>query len=84
MKGLAVVLFFGLCGLAYCRPEEKYTTKYDNVNLDDIIRNDRLMKNYLDCVLEKRKCTKDGEELKSKLIYDFFIIQFFLCIYKIT
>jgi hypothetical protein len=38
-----------------------------NINVDDIIKSDRLMRNYLDCVLEKGKCTPEGEELKSKL-----------------
>lgn len=45
----------------------KYTTKYDNVDLDEIIKSDRLMKNYVNCLLEKGKCTPDGAELKSKL-----------------
>ncbi|KAL1493826.1 hypothetical protein ABEB36_009512 [Hypothenemus hampei] len=66
MKGASLVVFFVLCGLAYCLPQEKYTTKYDNVDLDAIIRSDRLLRNYLDCVLSKRACTKDGAELKSK------------------
>jgi hypothetical protein len=37
-----------------------------NINVDDIIKSDRLMRNYLDCVLGKGKCTPEGEELKSK------------------
>ncbi|KAJ8928809.1 hypothetical protein NQ314_018575, partial [Rhamnusium bicolor] len=65
---LAVVLFVVvLCGIAYARPDEKYTTKYDNVDLDEIIKNDRLMRNYVDCLLGTKKCTKDGEELKKVL-----------------
>lgn len=42
-----------------------YTTKYDNIDLDEIIHNDRLLKNYVDCLLEKGRCTPDGLELKS-------------------
>nr|AEE61841.1 unknown [Dendroctonus ponderosae] len=38
----------------------KYTTKYDNVDLEEIIKSDRLMKNYVNCLLEKGKCTPDG------------------------
>lgn len=66
MKGIALLVFFGVCGLAYCRPDEKYTTKYDNVDLDTIIKNDRLLRSYIECVLGKRGCTKDGEVLKGK------------------
>ncbi|KAJ8925789.1 hypothetical protein NQ315_009639 [Exocentrus adspersus] len=46
---------------------QQYTTKYDNVDLDQIIKSDRLMKNYVDCVLERGKCTPDGTELKKNL-----------------
>lgn len=53
---------------------EKYTTKYDNVDLDEIVKSDRLLKNYVNCLLEKGKCTPDGAELKSK---KFFFFSFF-------
>lgn len=43
-----------------------YTTKYDNIDLDEIIHNDRLLKSYVDCLLDKGRCTPDGLELKSK------------------
>lgn len=45
---------------------QKYTTKYDNVNLQDILRNDRLFNNYYKCLLDNGPCTPDGQELKSK------------------
>ncbi|KAG5883695.1 hypothetical protein JTB14_007414 [Gonioctena quinquepunctata] len=47
--------------------QPKYTTKYDNVDLDQIINNDRIFRNYIDCCLGKKKCTADGEELKSHI-----------------
>nr|ARM20137.1 chemosensory protein [Galeruca daurica] len=47
------------------KPEEKYTTKYDNINIDEIINNDRLLRSYVDCLLGTKPCTKDGEELKK-------------------
>ncbi|XP_060536173.1 ejaculatory bulb-specific protein 3-like [Cylas formicarius] len=68
MKVLLLLAFAAVCGLASCRPqEEKYTTKYDNVDLDAILKNDRLLRNYIDCVMGKKSCTKDGEELKRVL-----------------
>lgn len=63
MKACAVLLVLSLAGLVSA---DKYTTKYDNVDLDNIIKSDRLMKNYVNCLLERGKCTPDGEELKSK------------------
>ncbi|KAJ8928810.1 hypothetical protein NQ314_018576 [Rhamnusium bicolor] len=53
--------------LVWARPDEKYTTKYDNVDLDEIIKSDRLLKNYVNCLLEKGNCTPDGTELKKVL-----------------
>nr|AUF72995.1 chemosensory protein [Anoplophora chinensis] len=44
---------------------QKFTDKYDNVNLDQILRNDRLLINYVNCLLDKGRCTADGLELKK-------------------
>ncbi|CAG9763970.1 unnamed protein product [Ceutorhynchus assimilis] len=67
MKSFIIIgLFVAIIALALAE-EEKYTTKYDNVNIDQIIQNDRLMRSYVDCCLGKKKCTKDGEELKKHL-----------------
>ncbi|RZC32057.1 chemosensory protein [Asbolus verrucosus] len=67
MKTTVVLLFLTVVVTVYARPEEKYTTKYDNVDLDEIIKSDRLLKNYVNCLLEKGKCTPDGSELKRVL-----------------
>ncbi|CAH1125737.1 unnamed protein product [Ceutorhynchus assimilis] len=61
-----IVVILAFLGLALA-DEPKYTTKYDNVDLDEIIKSDRLMKNYVNCLLEKGKCTPDGAELKRVL-----------------
>ncbi|XP_017779650.1 PREDICTED: ejaculatory bulb-specific protein 3-like isoform X2 [Nicrophorus vespilloides] len=47
--------------------KKKYTTKYDNIDIEDVIKNDRLLKNYVDCLLEKGICTPDGLELKKNM-----------------
>lgn len=49
-----------------CSAEEKYTTKFDNINLDDILSSDRLLNNYVKCLKGDGKCTPDGSELKRK------------------
>lgn len=41
----------------------------ENIDLDEILKNDRLTRNYLDCILGKGKCTPEGEELKSECRY---------------
>lgn len=45
---------------------EKYTTKYDSFDIDSVLSNRRLLESYVNCLLEKGKCTKEGVELKSK------------------
>nr|ATU82519.1 venom POBP 2 [Lethocerus distinctifemur] len=52
---------------ALATAQEKYTTKYDNVNIDEILTNDRLYQKYYSCLANKGKCTPDGEELKKVL-----------------
>nr|CAD7575924.1 unnamed protein product [Timema californicum] len=53
--------------LGLAQSEEKYTTKYDGVNLDEILSNERLLKGYVDCLLADKddSCTPDGKELKA-------------------
>jgi hypothetical protein len=65
MKLFAVLLVTCL-GLVFARPEEKYTIKYDNIDLQEILQSDRLTENYVNCLLDKKPCTPDGTELKRK------------------
>ncbi|XP_077287182.1 ejaculatory bulb-specific protein 3-like [Arctopsyche grandis] len=44
-----------------------YTTKYDDLDIDEILHSDRLLLNYVNCLLEKGRCTPDGVELKKNL-----------------
>lgn len=46
-----------------------YETKYDDVDLDELLKNDRLRHAYVKCLLGEGPCTPDGQELKSKWSY---------------
>lgn len=46
--------------------KDGYDTKYDNIDLDELLKNDRLRKNYVKCLLNQGPCTPDAQELKSK------------------
>lgn len=58
--------------LAYCAVQTNmaetstYTTKYDGIELEEILANDRILTNYVRCLLEQGPCTPDGKELKSR------------------
>ena len=60
---VAAVVIFGVVSAQ----DPKYTTKYDGVNLDEILKSDRLLNNYFKCLMETGKCTPDGNELKRTL-----------------
>lgn len=74
MQGLVVAVLAIFLVYVAARPEEKYTTKYDNVDLNEIIQNKRLLKNYVFCLLGKGNCTPDGAELKSEFLNDIFLL----------
>lgn len=46
-----------------------YDTKYDDIDLDEILKIDRLRHNYVKCLLGEGPCTPDGQELKSKIFF---------------
>lgn len=51
--------------LVAARPDEPvYTTKFDNINVDEILHSDRLLNNYFKCLMDEGRCTAEGNELK--------------------
>ncbi|XP_031331578.1 uncharacterized protein LOC116162168 [Photinus pyralis] len=47
--------------------DTKYSTKYDNFEVDTIINSPRLLKNYVNCVTDNGPCTAEGEEMKKNI-----------------
>nr|AKI84386.1 CSP3 [Holotrichia parallela] len=45
----------------------QYTTKYDRLDLDAILNNDRLLQTYIKCLLDLGPCTPDGKVLRDLL-----------------
>lgn len=62
------LIVFGLVALAATASaqQQKYTDKFDNINVDQVLSNDRILSNYLKCMLDKGPCTQEGRELKSE------------------
>lgn len=61
-----IVLCIGWTVAEEAAPKQSgYETRYDNVDLDEILKNDRLRKNYIKCLLNEGPCTPDAQELKS-------------------
>ncbi|KDR22555.1 Ejaculatory bulb-specific protein 3 [Zootermopsis nevadensis] len=72
MKQFVTILFVLVSALALAeaarlRRDEKYTTAYDNVDVDEILASDRLVINYFKCLMGNGKCSPEGAELKSHI-----------------
>lgn len=65
-----VILFFIISVTIFsCASGDRYTTKYDNIDYYEILQNERLLKNYMNCLMDRGRCTPEGMELKSKQLY---------------
>ncbi|XP_022112616.2 allergen Tha p 1-like [Pieris rapae] len=63
---LALVLVLSCLALAWAKPST-YTDKYDNVNVDEVLESDRLLKGYVECLMERSRCPPDAKTLKETL-----------------
>ncbi|XP_047521383.1 allergen Tha p 1-like [Pieris napi] len=66
MRTFIVFALFAVVAVS-ARPDSTYTDKYDSVDLDQILDNERLLIPYLKCILELGKCSPDGKELKAHI-----------------
>ncbi|XP_049287088.1 uncharacterized protein LOC125765700 [Anopheles funestus] len=44
-----------------------YSTRYDNLDIDTILGSNRLVSNYVDCLLSRKPCPPEGKDLKRIL-----------------
>nr|AKW47212.1 chemosensory protein 9 [Chrysoperla nipponensis] len=59
------LVFIAVVFVTIVNAQDMYTTKYDNIDIDSILNNDRLLNNYIACVEGSGKCTTEGDELKK-------------------
>lgn len=52
-----------------------YDSKYDDINIDEIVQNERLINNYFNCFMDKGLCTPEGEEVKSEYMILYLILK---------
>ncbi|XP_044758895.1 ejaculatory bulb-specific protein 3-like [Coccinella septempunctata] len=43
------------------------TSRFDNVDIDAIIKNERLLQNHFNCFLEGKGCTPEAEEIRKHI-----------------
>ncbi|XP_065083773.1 ejaculatory bulb-specific protein 3-like [Ochlerotatus camptorhynchus] len=47
--------------------EDTYNSRYDNIDVEEILKSDRLFKNYFNCLMDAGPCTPEGTDLKRYL-----------------
>lgn len=55
-----------LLGIVCVVLAQKAPAKIPNVNIDAVLSNDRVLTNYIKCLLDNGPCTREGRDLKSK------------------
>nr|ALS03834.1 chemosensory protein 9 [Ectropis obliqua] len=65
MKLLLIAVLITLASLHTLA--QTYNDKYDGMNIDQALANKRLLKAYINCVLDAGKCTPEGKELKGNI-----------------
>ncbi|XP_026762933.1 allergen Tha p 1 [Galleria mellonella] len=64
---LLLVLSVVVVASVYAKPGSTYTDKWDHINVDEILESQRLLRGYVDCLLDKGRCTPDGKALKETI-----------------
>ncbi|XP_069685714.1 ejaculatory bulb-specific protein 3-like [Periplaneta americana] len=66
---VAVLLLLAIAHHASTVPasSDKYTTRYDSIDVDGILKSERLLKSYFNCLMDKGPCTREGQELKKTI-----------------
>lgn len=59
-----VILFFAAFLLIAVNAQN---SRLENFDIESLLKNDRILNNYLKCILDKGPCTKEGRELKITL-----------------
>ncbi|XP_014242935.1 ejaculatory bulb-specific protein 3 [Cimex lectularius] len=63
MKSATLLIWLLACATS----STQYTTKYDNIDVEVIMKNQRLYRKYFDCLTDRGRCTPDAKELKDSL-----------------
>nr|AGY49270.1 putative chemosensory protein [Sesamia inferens] len=66
-SALATMLLIYLTSQSNAMETSTYTTKYDGIDLDEILNNERLLNGYVNCLMDLGPCTADGKELKKNI-----------------
>lgn len=66
MKTQLICLSLFIAAVAGAANEGYYKLRFDELNLNEVLPNYRLVKSYYKCIVGSGRCTKEGKELRSK------------------
>lgn len=67
MKTFTIIVAFLVSINFFTNVYGQISKNLDNINVDMILKNERILKNYLKCLLDKGPCTQEARELKTTL-----------------
>ncbi|KAK7863842.1 hypothetical protein R5R35_003326 [Gryllus longicercus] len=71
LPALLLALWLAAAAAAAAAPDAaqrtRYTTRFDHIDLERILSSRRLVANYVDCLLGRKRCPPEGAELKRVL-----------------
>ncbi|XP_068620560.1 allergen Tha p 1-like [Battus philenor] len=67
MKLYVVIAFLCMVAATWGKPAATYTDKWDNLNVEEILESQRLLKGYVDCLMDRGRCTPDAKTLKETM-----------------
>lgn len=66
MKYLTIILLIAVVACGCANAAKKQPMSFEDIDFDTVIKNERLMKNYMACMTNSGPCTQEGRELKSE------------------
>lgn len=67
-KPRIIVCFESECKYKTIISVSQIPCRYSNLDVDTILNSDRLVRNYVDCLLSRKPCSPEGKELKREYI----------------
>ncbi|XP_047118310.1 ejaculatory bulb-specific protein 3-like [Schistocerca piceifrons] len=64
VAALSVLL---LATLVAAAPPDKYDARYDHMDVDAVLRNQRILASYIKCMLDTGPCTPEGRALRKHM-----------------
>lgn len=83
---LILAIIVGIACLCFASPhppattaaplKSTYDSRFDNIDIDEILQQERLLKNYVKCLEGTGPCTADGKALKGMYLQGYIFILF--------